>query len=147
MNSKRINFFPEGIKYTVKNKGIIRKWIKETIQREGYQKLGDLNFIFCNDEYLLKINQEYLNHDTLTDIITFDSSEFENQISGDIFISIERIRENAKNFKVSEYKELLRVMVHGVLHLCGYLDEEASEKETMTTMENKYLSEFPEEYL
>lgn len=101
---------------------------------------GEINFIFCNDEFLIGINRKYLNHDNYTDIITFDYSEG-NVVSGDIFISIDRIKENAKNYGVSFENELYRVMIHGILHLCGYKDKRRTEKEKMTAGEDKYLSE------
>lgn len=132
-------FFEEGIQYTLRGKEKIRKWIKNVIEEEGFSIVGETNFIFCSDEYLLKINKEYLNHDTYTDIITFDSSESDDEIAGDIFISIERVRENAKKFKCKIGDELHRVMVHGVLHLCGYDDLTVDDKREMTDKENYYL--------
>jgi probable rRNA maturation factor len=134
-----IHFFEEDISYNLKQKIKIRKWITQTISNEG-KTLQELNFIFCSDDYLLKINREYLKHDTFTDIITFDNSEDSAQINGDIFISIDRIRDNAKDFKVSESNELHRVMIHGTLHLLGYRDKTKQEKSVMTEKEDKYLS-------
>ena len=134
-----INFFEEDISFKLKNKAQVRQWIKDTITAEGY-KLKELTFIFCSDAYLLQINQQYLDHDTYTDIITFDNSEEEGKITGDIFISIERIRENAQKFKVSEADELHRVIIHGALHLLGYQDKTAASKEKMTQKEDEYLS-------
>jgi rRNA maturation RNase YbeY len=134
-----ISFFEEEIQFKLKNKAQVRQWITETIVAEGY-KLKELTYIFCSDAYLLQINQQYLDHDTYTDIVTFDNSEEEGKIVGDIFISIERIRENAKKFKVSETDELHRVIIHGVLHLLGYTDKTASSKEKMTQKEDEYLS-------
>ena len=118
----KITFFTEDINYTLKNKTIIRKWIENTIVEEGY-RLEELNFILCSDEYLLRINQDYLQHDDYTDVITFDNSEKPKTIVSDIFISVERIKENAVNFKSSTANELCRVMIHGTLHLLGYLDK------------------------
>jgi rRNA maturation RNase YbeY len=141
MSLRNIQFFSEDIEFTLKNKELIRKWIANTIKSEGFKKNKELSFIFCNDDYLLSINQQYLDHNTYTDIITFDNSEDEDIISGDIFISIDRIRENASAFKVKESHELHRVMIHGVLHLCGYLDEKKEEKEVMTKKEDFYLSQ------
>ena len=135
----KINFFTEDIAYKLKNKTIIRKWIGDSVQAEN-SFLGELNFIFCSDEYLLKINQEYLNHDTYTDIITFDNSEEENEISGDIFISVERVAENAGKYEIDADTELKRVIIHGVLHLIGFPDKKPEEKELMTSKENHYLS-------
>lgn len=133
-----INFFEEGISYKLKNKTAVRKWIIETIVAEGY-KLDELTYIFCTDEYLLQINQQYLDHDTYTDIITFDNSEEEGIIVGDIFISVERIKENATKFSVTEAQELHRVMIHGALHLLGYKDKSAADKKKMTLKEDQYL--------
>ena len=114
-------------------------WIKEAIANE--QKiLGEINYIFCDDDYLLEKNQTYLNHDTYTDIITFDYSE-ENSVSGDIFISIERLKENARKFAVPFDTELRRVMIHGVLHLIGYKDKSDKEKKLMREKEDFYLDE------
>ena len=133
-----IHFFTEDVSFNFKHKILVRKWLKNTIEAEGY-KLKEMNFVFCSDNYLLTINQEYLKHDTLTDIITFDNSEKEFAIVGDIFISIERVRENARIFTVSEKDELLRVMVHGTLHLLGYTDKGKTAKTLMTAKENYYL--------
>ena len=121
MSQLPIHFFLEDISFTLKQKGLIRSWVKNTIVEEGF-KLKELNFIFCSDNYLLSMNQDYLKHDTLTDIITFDNSEQKRVIVGDIFISLERIRENAQSFKVTTESELHRVMIHGTLHLLGKED-------------------------
>ena len=134
-----ISFFEEDISFKLKNKIQVRQWIKDTIAAEGF-KLSGLTFIFCSDAYLLQINQQYLNHDTYTDIVTFDNSEVEGVIVGDIFISIERIRENAAKFEVTEITELHRVIIHGVLHLLGYKDKTAPHKQKMTEKEDLYLS-------
>ncbi|MDB4924403.1 rRNA maturation RNase YbeY [Mucilaginibacter sp.] len=133
-----IQFFEEDITYTLKNKTKIRQWINQTIVTEGFTLHG-LAFVFCSDAYLLKINQKYLNHDTYTDIITFDNSVKENEITGDIFISIPRIRENAASFNVPGTDELHRVIIHGVLHLLGYKDKTPAAKKKMTKKEDYYL--------
>ena len=133
-----ITFHEEDISYKLKNKTAVRKWITDTIVAEGY-KLSELTYIFCTDEYLLKINQEYLDHDTYTDIITFDNSEKEGVIVGDIFISIERIYENAAKFGVTAEQELHRVLIHGTLHLLGYPDKTPAAKKKMTQKEDFYL--------
>lgn len=143
MSLRNIQFFNENITYTLKNKGIIRQWISKTIRSEGFKKIGELSIIFCNDDYLLSINQQYLDHNTYTDIITFDNSEDEEVISGDIFISIDRIKENAVLFKVEESHEIHRVIIHGILHLCGYLDHSKEEKKIMTEKEERYLKDLP----
>src|SRR6202012_2022690 len=133
----KISFFEEDIQFKLKNKAQVRQWITDTIIAEGY-KLRELNYIFCSDAYLLQINQQYLDHDTYTDIITFDNSEKEKVIEGDIFISIERIRENAAKFDTGETNELHRVIIHGALHLLGYKDKTASDKKQMTSKEDHY---------
>jgi probable rRNA maturation factor len=117
----------------------LEPWIKTVITKEN-KTLGEINYIFCTDEYLLEKNQTFLNHNTYTDIITFDYSE-ENQISGDIFISIERVKENARKFAVEFETELKRVMIHGVLHLIGYKDKSEDEQKLMREKENFYLEE------
>lgn len=139
MSKASINFFTEDTNYIVKKKTIIKNWLKSAIEAEGY-KLKELNFILCSDEYLLRINQDYLNHDTYTDVITFDNSEELKTIVGDIFISIERIKENAATFKHTVEQELCRVMVHGALHLLGYKDKGKAAKTLMTDREDHYLA-------
>ena len=103
--------------FQISNKLLHKRWLAAVAAHEGF-KIGDVNYIFCDDDYLLKINLEYLSHDTLTDIITFDYVE-KKVLNGDIFISIERVRENSELFSVSFEQELLRVLSHGLLHLCG----------------------------
>jgi rRNA maturation RNase YbeY len=134
-----IQFFEEDISYKLKNKALVRQWIKDTIAAEGF-KLKELTYVFCSDAYLLPMNQQYLDHDTYTDIITFDNSEVEGEIVGDIFISIERTRENAAKFKISETDELHRVIIHGALHLLGYTDKSVVTKKKMTQKEDEYLN-------
>ena len=134
-----IQFFEEDIQFKLKNKTQVKQWINATILAEGY-KLKELTYIFCSDPYLLQINQQYLDHDTYTDIVTFDNSEVKNVVVGDIFISIDRIRENARKYAVTESQELHRVIIHGVLHLLGYKDKSADDKEKMTQKEDLYLS-------
>ncbi|WP_432712607.1 rRNA maturation RNase YbeY [Pedobacter sp.] len=134
-----VNFFTEDLTYNLKQKTRIREWLLSTITAEGYV-LEELNFIFCSDAYLLHMNQQFLDHDTYTDVITFDNAETEKTIAGDIFISIERIQENAKTFKGTVLDELCRVMVHGTLHLLGYKDKTKAAKTLMTEKEDHYLS-------
>lgn len=123
---------------TLKHRTVLKQWIKTIIEQE--EKVpGDISYIFCSDEQLLEINKEYLNHDYYTDIITFDYSEAD-EVSGDMFISIDRIKDNAKELKVSYQEELYRVIIHGVLHLLGYKDKTEEESEQMREMENKSLS-------
>ncbi|MDT3403617.1 rRNA maturation RNase YbeY [Mucilaginibacter terrae] len=134
-----INFFTEDTGYKLKDKLPLKRWIKETIKAEGY-KLDELNYILCSDAYLLQINQQYLNHDTYTDIVTFDNSEKEGTITGDIFVSVERTQENAAKYNVSPEQELHRVIIHGALHLLGYLDKKPADKQQMTAKEDEYLA-------
>src|SRR5690606_3945623 len=140
MALKDISFFSEDIDFTLKDKAKVRSWIADTINSEGFKRDKELSFVFCSDDYLLEINKEYLNHDTYTDIVTFDSSEQKEVIAGDIFISIERVRENASKFGVSDREELHRVIIHGVLHLCGYYDKKKQERseERRVGRETKY---------
>jgi probable rRNA maturation factor len=134
-----IHFFEEDVTYKLKDKLKVKQWIKDTIVAEGY-KLQELTYIFCSDAYLLQINQQYLDHDTYTDIITFDNSEYEGEIVGDIFISIPSIKENAAKFKVPEADELHRVIIHGALHLLGYKDKTPADNKNMTQKEDHYLA-------
>ncbi len=134
-----VRFFSEEIKFRLPNSRNTASWIKNTVKSEK-KELGELNFIFCSDEYLRLINNQYLKHNTLTDIITFDHSEVANIIEGDIYISVERVTENAIIFKSEFLQELNRVIVHGVLHLIGYTDKSAKDKSIMRRKEDAYLS-------
>lgn len=134
-----IQFFSEGIPFTLKNKTSTRKWLNNVI-REEKKKSWYINFIFCGDDYLLELNRTYLRHETLTDILTFPFQEDPEIISGDIFISIERVKENAEKFRQDFEKELHRVMVHGVLHLIGFTDHGKNKKKIMTEREDYYLA-------
>jgi rRNA maturation RNase YbeY len=136
MNS--IHFHSEDIDFTLKQKTALRQWIKSIIDKNRYQ-LQYLNYIFTSDAFLLKINREYLDHNTFTDIITFDHSSDNHLIEADIFISVERVKENASALNVSFNDELHRVMIHGVLHLFGFEDESESKKKEMRKKENHYL--------
>lgn len=115
-----------------------QEWIQKVVADNGF-KIDEINYVFCDDNYLHKLNVEFLNHDTLTDIISFDNT-LGKLISGDIFISIERVEENAKDFKVSFENELHRVMIHGVLHYMGYKDKSDDDKIKMRNAENQALS-------
>ncbi|HVA97567.1 MAG TPA: rRNA maturation RNase YbeY [Bacteroidia bacterium] len=137
MPSPSLSFHNVDIRFKIKQQKKIKNWLMNVASAEK-KNIDTLNYIFCSDAYLLKINREYLQHETLTDIITFDYSEKKN-ISGDIFISVERVTENAEKYNVTFENELLRVMVHGVLHLIGFNDKTISEKETMRAKENFYL--------
>ncbi|PLX02204.1 MAG: rRNA maturation RNase YbeY [Marinilabiliales bacterium] len=109
------------------------------ISEEEKITIGDINIIFCSDKYLLKMNKQYLSHDYFTDIITFDYSE-ENILSGDLFISLDRVNDNAKHFSVTLLNELARVVIHGIMHLTGYNDHTQEEQKVMRKQEDKYLS-------
>ena len=115
-----------------------QEWIQKVVADNGFE-IGEINYVFCDDNYLHKLNVEFLNHDTLTDVISFDNT-LGKLISGDIFISIERVEENAKDFKVSFENELHRVMIHGVLHYMGFKDKSDDDKTKMRNAENKALS-------
>ena len=117
----------------------VTKWVIETISAEGF-KFEEVNYVFCDDDYLHKLNVEFLKHDTLTDIISFDYS-IGKIIQGDVFISVERVKENAKDFGVNFIEELHRVIIHGILHYCGYKDKTAEEAKTMRNKENFYLAQ------
>lgn len=132
-----INFYSE-LEFELENKEALSQWISSVIKSENCKE-GEINYIFCDDEYLHKVNVEFLNHDTLTDIISFDYSVGK-ELHGDIFISIERVKDNAIDFDVEFTQELRRVMVHGVLHYCGYKDKDPSDKELMRSKENHYIS-------
>ena len=132
-----IYFHAEGIKYQLKGKKEVRDWIKKVIEIEG-RETGEINVIFTSDAFLLKINNQYLERNYFTDIITFDYGDGKN-ISGDLYLSIERIWENAKELEKSRKNELLRIIIHGILHLIGYNDNNEEEKKLMTERENQYL--------
>jgi len=138
-----INFNYES-EFKLTNEANFSNWISQVITSESYV-LGEINYIFCDDEYLHKINLEFLNHDTLTDIITFDNT-VSKTIYSDIFISIERVIDNAKDFKVSFEEELKRVVIHGVLHLCGYKDKSKTDAALMRQKEDEKINMFHMEH-
>lgn len=123
--------------FSLEDEQKISNWISGVIEKEGFKE-DEINYIFCDDNYLYKLNVEFLNHDTLTDIISFDYSVGK-KIHGDIFISIDRVKDNAIDFSVPFLDELHRVIVHGVLHYCGYKDKKESEQKVMRQKENDYL--------
>jgi probable rRNA maturation factor len=133
-----IVFFNEDIDFKFQGKNKFKSWLKKIADKESFT-ISQLNYIFCSDEYLHKINLEYLAHDTYTDIITFDNSEDETTIEGDIFISIERIRENSMTLNTVFEEEVKRVIVHGLLHLCGYDDHTPEDKAEMRKLESEYI--------
>jgi probable rRNA maturation factor len=135
----RIYFFCEDVVFRPPSIRSIRSWLNEVAHSEN-KSVGSLNYIFCSDAFLVKINTKYLGHTTLTDIITFDNREDKSVIEGDIYISVERVKENARKYKVVFLTELHRVMVHGLLHLMGYNDKTPYQKKIMRKKETSYLS-------
>jgi len=133
-----IRFFSDGVSFQLEGKRKISQWLKRVVAAEG-KKIGNLCSIFVMDETILDINKKYLHHDDYTDIITFDDSTSDT-VSGELYISIDTVRSNAKDYQVDFYNELLRVMVHGVLHLCGHKDKTADEQQEMRAAEDKYLN-------
>ena len=129
-----INFYTEKINFIIKNKTKLKNWIKLVSNHEK-RTIGEVNFIFTSDEELIKKNIQFLRHNTFTDVITFDYSD-KKKITGDIFISIERVTENATKFKVEYLEELNRVIIHGILHLCGYKDKTKTTANLMRKKEN-----------
>ena len=135
-----INFhFLEPISFTQRT--LVKEVIRDLFKKER-TKLEQLRYIFCSDEYLLQINKEHLNHNYYTDIITFDLSETPDTTTGEIYISVDRVRDNAQNYEVTFKHELLRVIFHGALHLCGYKDKSTKEEQLMRKAEDKYLKHY-----
>jgi len=130
--------FNYDIEFRIQDEATVSKWISNLIEEENYKE-GEINYIFCSDDYLHKINVDFLNHDTLTDIISFDYSVGK-ELHGDIYISIDRVKDNAKDFNVQFKDELARVMAHGVLHYCGYKDKSEEDVKIMRSKEDYYLS-------
>lgn len=133
-----INYFAEDVSIPKIRRKLTSGWIKNTIVSEG-KITGDISFIFCSDDYLLEVNRKFLQHDYFTDIITFDYVD-NNHISGDIFISVDRVKENAVMFSKTFENELYRILIHGILHLLGYKDKEIRNKVLMTEKEDFYLN-------
>ena len=134
-----INFNFETILHLEEEKRL-KEWIAEAVAAEGFL-VGEINYVFCTDEYLHKINLQYLNHDTYTDIISFDY-RVGKWLHGDIFISVDRVRENATKFEVDFNSELLRVLIHGILHFCGYKDKLDNEVNAMRAKEDYYVARY-----
>lgn len=135
----RINFFTENLTTTIPRKRILRIWIRKIVEAEHHTP-GDINIILCDDKFLLKLNKHFLKKSTLTDIITFPANENTELISGDLYISRERVKENALMYNTTIFNELSRVMIHGILHLLGYADESEKEKDIMRRKEEKCLN-------
>lgn len=138
-DERGINFTSHQIDFTLRNEKQHVAWLKHAIEEEGYD-LQRVDFIFCTDAYLLEINKSYLGHDDFTDIITFPFEE--NPILGEIYISIDRVKENAESFDTRFEDELRRVMIHGILHLCGYDDHEEPDVEEIRNKEDKYIHQY-----
>jgi rRNA maturation RNase YbeY len=138
-----IRFFSENIPYEQPQKRVTQQWLKKQADKEGFS-IGDLNYIFCSDEYLLQVNRDYLQHDYYTDIITFDQSEEESKIEGDIFVSVDRVKDNANQINVEPQHEMKRVLAHGLLHLCGYGDKSDAEAQLMRQKEEEWIKAFPQ---
>jgi probable rRNA maturation factor len=135
-----INFFSADKTYPIKNKNKIKDWIRS--EAIIYNKrIEEINIIFCSDEYLIDLNNKFLNHNYYTDVITFDNS-VENNISGEIYISVDRLKENAKNLKCKLFDEFIRIIIHGSLHLFGFGDKSEKDKQIMTQKENEAISRF-----
>ena len=134
-----INFFSADITFNPKGKKKIRLWIQDVLKKEKTDNYDFINIIFCSDSFLMDINRRFLNHDYYTDIITFKDAGTDNHFEGELYISIDRIKENCQKLRVSFQKELYRVIIHGILHLCGYKDKRKKEKQLMRSSENRYL--------
>lgn len=132
-----ISFCSESLDFMLEKENKVRNWIKKILKQEG-KKASTISYVFCSDKYLLRINKQFLQHDFYTDIITFDYSD-KLKIEGEIFISIDRVKENAKTFKQPFEMELKRTIIHGVLHLCGYTDKSPVDKKKMRLKENNAL--------
>jgi rRNA maturation RNase YbeY len=140
LNSKQlIHFYFEKVEFSLKNRTQLKRFIGELIAEEK-KKIDNLNYIFCNDKVLLEINRRYLNHNFYTDIITFDLSASSKEILADIYISVDRVKENSRDLKMTFQKELHRVMFHGLLHLCGYNDKTENQKKLIRRKEDHYLN-------
>jgi len=139
--NSRVNFFYQSSKIQLKNKTRLKNFIYSLLKKEG-KTLTLVNFIFCTDKELKTLNYEYLKHDFFTDILTFDLSEKRGEVIADIFISVERIQDNAKRFNISITKEFHRVIIHGLLHLCGYKDKKKVDIQKIRAAEDKYLAEY-----
>ncbi len=138
MNPKPISFFKQDIAFRLNKKEQLYKWITAAAKKEGFE-IVELNYVFCSDPYLKKMNVKFLKHNYFTDIITFDNSMVKKKIVGDIFISIDTVRFNAKQYKTTFDNELHRVMVHGLLHLVGYSDKTPAKQKVMRAMEDLWL--------
>ncbi len=139
-----IRFFNEDTAYKLAQKQRVRQWLTAQAKQEGV-KIGELNYVFCSDEYLLQVNRDHLDHDYYTDIITFDNSETEGVIEGDIFVSVDRVADNAGQLGVVPDQEMRRVLAHGLLHLCGYGDKTPDDQQAMRAKEDQWLAALPDQ--
>ena len=139
MPDELIEFVSEEVDFTLPDQELVAAWLASIIENHDF-RLENLTYIFCSDEYLYQLNQEYLDHNTYTDIITFNNADEPAVIESDIFISIDRVKENADNLNIPFQEELHRVMAHGILHLLGYDDKDTELKHLMRTAEDKCLS-------
>jgi probable rRNA maturation factor len=135
-----IHFFVEKTPFAIPGKRILRRWLEYAIREENGVP-GAINFVICNDEFLFKMNKKYLKQKMLTDILTFPMAEDGNTVSADLYISIDRVRDNSKKYKQQVKKELARVMIHGILHLMGYDDHSEEGKQKMKEKEDLYLKD------
>jgi len=139
MNESLIQFFTEDITYQIRRKRILRRGIEQVVSEKGYQ-LGSVNIIFCSDRFLRRFNVKFLRHNYYTDVIAFNLSDQAKEITGDIFISLERVRENARKYRVTVAREIARVIIHGILHLTGMDDSTTELKRAMRCEEDKFIS-------
>jgi rRNA maturation RNase YbeY len=139
-SQSKVCFFYQGVKVTLQHRTRLKNYIQSILKKEE-RKLLSINYIFCTDKAVLEINRQFLSHDFYTDIITFDLSDT-NEIQAEIYISVDRVKENAAQLGVSFKSELHRVIFHGVLHLCGYKDKSKQDKEEMRGKENLYLHKY-----
>jgi probable rRNA maturation factor len=137
-----IQLFYNDVSFSLPSRGRLKLFIPNIFRLETTKTLRELNYIFCSDEYLLQVNKEFLKHDYYTDIITFDLSDNDSEIAGEIYISIDRVRDNARVNNTWIYMELHRVIFHGVLHLCGYKDKKAADSQQMRAKEDYYLKKY-----
>ncbi len=139
MEEDQVQFFYEEINYKLQSESKIGQWLKLCASKEN-KNISLINYIFCTDAYLIEINKQYLKHDYYTDIITFEYSENEASLTGDVFISVDRAKENSIKLNQNFESEIMRLLVHGLLHLMGYKDKEPQDKKMMTSKEDHYLS-------
>ncbi len=142
---QKIQFYYLDRNPALKERTRLKRFLEELVKQEK-RKLGSLTYIFCSDKHLLGINQDFLRHDYYTDVITFDLSQSKSEIVGEIYLSVDRIKDNATQLKVSFKEEIHRVMFHGTLHLCGYMDKKATDIAKMRTKEDHYLLKYQNDY-